>query len=359
MGWWAKAGHVLAVAALALWVAVAPSQGRAATIPGSEFTVGNWQGWAYTDSNGAFSHCAIITDYKSGISLVFALSARTWSMGLSDSAWSLQVGQQYPVTYSIDGEGSYSATAVAIDSNTVEIELENSVNMFNRFRWGNVLNIYTVSQNLTFYLTGTSAGLVALGQCYSARGTIASSNPFAVANTQSNPFAPQSLSSGSGQPGYAEADRAEAATLAANLLGTVGTTNFHILTEDETPKESKGYSTVWLAEKIVGVINIDRPTAGITEDNIAGSIISGDEANCKGKFASGAMPDDTGSNTNLKQLFTSCQENEAAATTVYYLIFPRPKGGYYIIGTFTTSDPGNAERAESGLSVRPRTLGVA
>jgi hypothetical protein len=290
----------------------------------------------------------MVGPYRSGINLGFYVDQNRWALILQNPAWSLQNGQTYPVSFAIDSTGDYTASAVAIVSDMVEIILPDSVELFNRFRWGNVLVITTVSQNLSFNLTNTSASLAALGQCYASRGNIASSNPFAAVSPQSNPFAPQPAASntGSGQD-LAMADRAEATTLAANLLGAAGTTNFRILTAEETPKGLNEWAAVWVAGQTVGVLGIDRPGASVTEEAAAGYIIGSDGAACKGKFASGFMPDDTNSSGNLKRLFTSCQDNKP--WTAYYLMFPRPKDGYYVIGTITTAEPTQAQKADSDI----------
>ena len=50
--------------------------------------VGNWTGGAYTNNDtGAFSHCAVSADYRSGVLLLFSVTRDLqWSMGFSKSS---------------------------------------------------------------------------------------------------------------------------------------------------------------------------------------------------------------------------------------------------------------------------------
>ena len=78
---------------------------RAELVNGTQFQSGAWKGAAYTsDSDGRFSHCAMSTDYQSGISMFFAISANyTWRLGWSSKSWNLNVGQTYGVVLNVDG----------------------------------------------------------------------------------------------------------------------------------------------------------------------------------------------------------------------------------------------------------------
>jgi hypothetical protein len=51
---------------------------------------------------------------------------------------------------------------------------------------------------------------------------------------------------------------------------------------------------------------------------------------CKGKFMSGAMPEENGS----ARSFSSCQIGTGAPSTGYYITLPRSAGGHYVIMTW-------------------------
>jgi hypothetical protein len=131
------------------------------------FSIGNWSAGAYSvPGSMAFDHCAASAEYKSGITLIFAVS-RTfqWSMGMYNSAWQLSQDTSYQVTYAIDGSGPTIAKAVAIGPSQVEIPLAPNETLFQRFMRGNQLTINAASQNFLFDLTKTIELLPDLLSC--------------------------------------------------------------------------------------------------------------------------------------------------------------------------------------------------
>jgi hypothetical protein len=143
----------------------AASSGTIATL--STFMVGNWSAGAYSVAGSmAFDHCAASAEYKSGITLIFAVS-RTfqWSMGLYNSSWQLSQGSTYQITYAVDGSGPTIAKAVALGPSQVEIPLAPNVTLFQRFMHGNQLSVNAASQNFLFDLTRTIELLPDLLRC--------------------------------------------------------------------------------------------------------------------------------------------------------------------------------------------------
>jgi hypothetical protein len=133
----------------------------------STFKVGNWSAGAYSVAGSmAFDHCAGAANYKSGITLVFAVS-RTfqWSMGLYNQSWQLAQGSTYQVNYAIDASGPTLAKAVAIGPSQVEIPLAPNVTLFQRFMHGEQLKVNAASQNFVFDLTNTIELLPDLLRC--------------------------------------------------------------------------------------------------------------------------------------------------------------------------------------------------
>ena len=129
--------------------------------------VGNWSAGAYSVAGSmAFDHCAASAEYKSGITLIFAVS-RTfqWSMGLYNSSWQLSQGSTYQITYAVDGSGPTIAKAVALGPSQVEIPLAPNVTLFQRFMHGNQLSVNAASQNFLFDLTRTIELLPDLLRC--------------------------------------------------------------------------------------------------------------------------------------------------------------------------------------------------
>jgi len=133
----------------------------------STFNVGNWSAGAYSvPGSMAFDHCAGAANYKSGITLVFAVS-RTfqWSMGLYNQSWQLAQGSTYQINYAVDASGPTLAKAVAIGPNEVEVPLAPNVTLFQRFMHGEQLKVTAASQNFVFNLTDTIVLLPDLLRC--------------------------------------------------------------------------------------------------------------------------------------------------------------------------------------------------
>ncbi|WP_346906558.1 hypothetical protein [uncultured Roseibium sp.] len=133
----------------------------------SELTIGNWNGGAYTHTQtGEFSHCAASANYKSGVTLVFAINRDlTWALGLANDSWKLTEGDTYPVQYRLDRGKTYEGTATAIAPNQVKIQLPGDDSLFNRFRRGNMLTIVAANQTMRFSLNQTSKMLSSLFNC--------------------------------------------------------------------------------------------------------------------------------------------------------------------------------------------------
>jgi hypothetical protein len=110
--------------ATAVSVAAFAATGHAREIGSSTYVAG-WRLGAYTsDTTNKFSHCAISAPYRSGISLVFAVSNDyTWRIGWAHKSWSLVPGQTVELQMYIDGHGPYKVMAKAKDKDLVLAEL--------------------------------------------------------------------------------------------------------------------------------------------------------------------------------------------------------------------------------------------
>lgn len=306
------------------------------------FRVAGWHAGAYTKQNTKqFNHCGASATYNSGIVMTFAVS-RTyqWSMGFSHGAWRLTPGQSYEIAFTVDQAPPIGSRAVAIAPSQVEVLLADSSELFQRFRQGQQLRVASAGQIFTFNLTGTSQVLPALLRCVQAN-----LQPSAPATVASNPFAtaaPASSGSKERPPAY----RAEAVSLAANVLGSAGVVGFRILDADKNVFTD----ATWIADKLFGMIRIEPkepPTL------ISATMIAVDAAGCKSKFASGSMP--ASDKNELPRMFTKCGEGNQA-WTVYYFIVPRKAGGHYLIGTGALGADEPARQVES--DIRQATLTV-
>jgi hypothetical protein len=302
----------------------------------SRLQVAGWSGGAYTNKAGnQFNHCGASASYNSGIVVSFAVSrAYQWSMAFSHGAWRLTPGQSYNIAFTVDEAAPLSANAIAISSNTVEVVLADSAQLFQRFRNGQQLRVAAAGQIFKFNLTGTSQVLPVLLRCVQAN-----LNPQAPAApaVAANPFATPAPAS-SASKGRPAAYRAEAVSLAANMLGSAGVSGFRIL-DAET---DSAHDATWIAENMFGLIRIepkDKP------ELISATTIAVDAAGCKSKFASGSMPADKNGEWRT---FTKCGEDKDAVT-VFYFIVPRKAGGHYLIGTGSLGSDEPARQIESDI----------
>jgi hypothetical protein len=323
----------LAFSALALGVCVG-SSAQAEVL--RNFQVWNWFVGAYSfPGTRTFSHCAASAKYNSGISVLFSINRNYgWSMGFVHPQWRLKNGQQYDIAFSIDGGTPIFAKARPYVDNAVEVFLADSSELFLRFRRGNVLQVSAANQVLSFNLDGTSALLPVLLDCVRQETTsgVAQTNPFGAPQTP-----PRT------QPSR-DAFRAEAALIAANVLGAGGIGKFSFGSLDDATKFN--VDAVWTAGALVGTIKIAENTK-LDDPAIPSILIGKDAKSCsKGAFLSGSLPDSDGK--EMLRIFTSCQQ-EKKNTTVYYLAVPRPKGGIYLFMTMSDGSQEVVKEADSGL----------
>lgn len=131
------------------------------------FTIGNWDGGAYTHTKtGKFNHCAASASYRNGDALIFAIyKDRTWALGIVNKGWKLKVGDTYPVRYRIDNGAPLSGTAGAIADTQIKLPLPGNNSLFNRMRHGSLLIVSIKSKTTKFKLTSTSEILARLFDC--------------------------------------------------------------------------------------------------------------------------------------------------------------------------------------------------
>jgi hypothetical protein len=307
------------------------------------FPVGTWSAGAYTKQNAKqFNHCAASANYNSGILMSFSVSRSfAWSMAFAHPSWRLTQGQTYDIAFTVDQMPPLRARAVAVGPNLVEVPLADSTELFQRFRQGYQLRVAAAGQVLAFNLTGTSQVLPALLRCVQANlqpaGTTAvAANPFAApANTTATPAS-------QGRPATY---RAEAVSLAANILGSAGVIGFRFVEGDTAFADAR-----WRTDQLFGMVRIEpKEPPGL----ISAEAIAVDAAGCRSKFASGSIP--ASDNNDVPRMFTKCGDGDQGYT-VFYFILPRKAGGHYLIGTGTSGTEEPARQVES--DIRQATLKV-
>ena len=306
------------------------------------FRVGDWLAGAYSnDSTREFSHCAASGVYGNGISVLFSINRDFhWSMGFANPGWKLRSGEVFDIAFTVDDMQPIMAKGHVIKNLLVEVHLDESSELFARFRRGRVLRVAGANQVFTFNLTGTSQLLPALLACAANRGaaTQTAANPFETRAAKSSP-------SNGGSPDRAR-ETAEATALAANLLSAAGMTGFTLLGPSDYP-EFKGDAR-WVQGDVLGTINVILNVPPGEFKNIPAYLIGDGAKACKGTFFSGALPEEA---ADIGRVFTTCQVGSDTSTS-YYLVVPRRAGGAYLIATYS----GGSEKPAKDIDAQLRSV---
>jgi hypothetical protein len=305
--------------AAAMGIALSSSHADAAQM-GSGFKIGNWAGAAYSSNETKrFSHCAAHATYKHGVALFFMVNRDyQWAVAFSSPAFSMPKGQTIKVRIALDESDADLVDAYVIDHTFMRVNLVANGELFKRFMRGNILRLFGSDQQYSFALQDTAKLLPQLLNCVKGR-----MNP-APLQAQSAPLK-QPDAVPAGKPDL----RAEVTSLAANLLSEAGVKGFRI----DTPSASDGGNktdVTWTAPGITGGLVVLLDPAIKRPSDATPRLISVAAEKCKGKFASGAMPEENGA----ARVFSSCQIGDGDPVMGFYLTISRSAGGHYVIMTF-------------------------
>src|ERR1700730_3243405 len=94
--------RLLVICGAVLALAAGPRAASAETL--YEFPVGTWSAGAYSRQNSKqFNHCAAVSNYNSGITMLFSVSRTyAWSMSFANRSWRLTQGQAYDIAFTVD-----------------------------------------------------------------------------------------------------------------------------------------------------------------------------------------------------------------------------------------------------------------
>lgn len=333
--WLTKAsGSVLAFGLLTLG-----GIAHADVIPGSNRDVAGWFVGAYNDKQGQFSHCAMSTPYKSGITMYFSISGDfSWRVGWSHDGWRFAKGQGVDIAVYVDGIGPHTLKANAVSEKMALAELPAKGAVFDLMRKGYNMKVYAEGRTYGFNLDGTYAALTEILNCagrYTGTAPVQQANPPAPIVPRTN-----QPSSSAGNTVTAE-QRLEATKVVANILAQGDMSNFRLLTSKEIAELDSDYITkshvVWRAEGLIGTLRI-LTNKRITLGEVNAAIIGDDARNCKGKFASGSVADDK--SRSVLRLFTACEE-DGKAFEYRYTVVPAGDGTHYLFSTAGRADSGD------------------
>lgn len=343
---------------VAMMLALTGRAWAADVIPGSAISYGNWSGSAFAEENG-FTHCAISAPYQSGITLHFAIDRKyLWRMGFSHPDWSMREGDSFPITYRIDGYRSVSAQASVIDPTFALAELIATDTLFNQFRRGNTLRVYSGGETYSFSLRGTSKALAIALRCVDRWLNY---RPYRAPDQPAPPVA----SSGPAEEGSAPSifasspqDMLAATRFVVSLFSASEFSAYKLVSEDElsgddTPDFLKSAAVGWTSPETVGTLHVIAAGALDPTDAIA-EVMSGDSKSCKGSFASGKK---TGTgDSKVITAFAACKEDGKYSFYNDYIAFPRPDGKVYLISSMQA---GKAEVDRNVSETLARNVAIA
>lgn len=326
---------------------------HAQAIPGSTREVAGWFMGAYNNNGGRFSHCAMSTPYKSGITMYYSISGDySWRVGWSHEQWQFKKGQGVQIAIYVDGVGPHNLKANAVSENMALAELPAKGTVFDLMRKGYNMKVYAEGRTYGFNLDGTYAALTEILNC---AGRYSGNAPVQQAAPPAPRPAPPMMPRETPQPqDTVTADqRLEATKVVANILAQGDMSNFRILSTKEVKELDSDYLSkshvVWKADGLLGTLRIITGKK-VTLEDVNAAIIGDDAKGCKGKFASGSVVDER--SKSVLRLFTACEEK--GDTFEYrYTVVPAGDGTHYLFATIGRSEgaerSGRVAKVESAL----------
>jgi hypothetical protein len=319
------------------------------------YNIRGWSIYAYSnDQTREFSHCAMASTYKSGITLMFSLNnSGKWTMGLFNNDWSLTPGKKYNFDIRIDRSHGENWFGYANSPQLIEIPLPNSESLFEKFRRSEVLTINAANGTFSFYLTNSSEALQSMAVCAERHRRAVASNPFEKPKNpfeappqqaEPEPLQPKETLQTQAAPAPSEAELyAEATVTTVSMLAAAGAKGYKILPVDKVKAEFEGHHAVWTALGSAGALQILTEPESL--ETITSSLIAKAASDCKGKFATGK-----GFSKSTPKIEVACEQQDGKVLTYFHVIVPRPAGGSYIFTVYSADDSPASHDEASKLS---------
>jgi len=149
----------------------------------SEFTVGNWSGYSYTDDKNRFTDCAAWTANQDNLNLgVDVTSEWKLQLWLYRKDWHLPQDTDYPVSYWVDRNQVHSGRVKFYNDENAFIDVDDGNGVFEELKAGSQVTIRTYKYDYIFDLGGSRAALGKLIDCVDRNAKATDSNPFGPDN---------------------------------------------------------------------------------------------------------------------------------------------------------------------------------
>ncbi len=326
-------GLFAAAAATALFAASAVAEPT-----GHRIRIGNWSGGAYSEGlSQRLSHCAVGAPYEHGVTLFFMVNRDyQWAAAFGSQAFDLPAGQTTRVLISVDDGDAEEVQAYAVKRDLARVNLAPSGDLFKKFMRAGKMQLYTKKNVYSFALQDMSRVLPELLKCVRVR---LNPTPLRAQGAQ-----PRAVS----LPDDSAVDlRAEVTSLAANLLSEAGVRGFRF----HPPSGRSKVGVNWSAPGMSGTLLVLLDPAVKRPSDATPRLIALAAEHCKGKFASGAMPEENGA----ARVFSSCQAGSAEPSMGFYLTVSRAAGGHYVLMTFpqaASASPAPSTPREADKDIR-------
>lgn len=292
----------------------------------STFRIFDWLGSAsWNKQERQLDHCSAQLTNADKITIIYSLDRQYgWSLEISSPAWNFTKGASFPVSFKIGEHGYFRFRAVAAEANLVQVQLPDSLAVFDAFRRAIQLGFTAGGLTSHFDLTYGPQVLMALTKCVVRYGT--SSQRRAEISAWQKSFAdPKILNDAS--------IHKEASDLAANVVMETQIPKASSLPQKDVPAGLVG-DAFWKIGDIVFIVSILPQKEMSSFVNLPGLIIGSESAKCHGDLFSGAMTEVIAA-LRVARVITNCVTPQTATTT-YYLVIPRKQGGVYLLATLTS-----------------------
>lgn len=290
------------------------------------FRISDWVGRAYWNKQEKqFDHCSAQLTNADKITMIYSLNRQyVWSLELSSPAWNFIKGSSFQVAFKLGDRGNLRAQTVATEAQLVQVQLPDSLALFESFRRTVEMSFIAGGLTSRFDLAFNNQVLTALTKCV-VRNNASPRSHAAITTWLKSSVDPKSRTNND------VSIHNEAAALATNIMTESTIPKAASMPQNSVPAGLTG-DAFWKVDKLFFTVSIlSHETSAL--DDIPNLIIGGDAQRCRGDLFAGAKIDVFGT-LRVARAITNCLTQEAT-TTVYYLAVPRKLGGIYLLATVT------------------------